>query len=65
MSDWSCGSGNRACYIQNIWNKMNKTELECLKLQLKVLRSVEAEYSGRTIENIIDNIEQRIKHYQK
>lgn len=44
---------------------MSNTELECLKLQLKVLRSVEAEYSGRTIENIIDNIEQRIKHYQE
>lgn len=44
---------------------MSNTELECLKLQLKVLRSVEVEYSGRTIENIIDNVEQRIKHYQK
>lgn len=46
---------------------MSNTELECLKLklQLMVLRSVEAEYSGRTIGNIIDNIEQRIKHYQE
>ena len=44
---------------------MSNMELECLKLKLMVLRSVEAEYSGRTIENIIDNIEQRIKHYQE
>lgn len=44
---------------------MSNTELECLKLQLKVLRSVEAEYSGRTIENIIDNIESRINHHVK
>ena len=48
---------------------MSNTELECLKLKLQlqliVLRSIEVEYSGRTIENIIDNIEQRIKHYQE
>ena len=44
---------------------MSNTELECLKLQLKVLRSVEVEYSGRTIGNIIDNIEQRIKHAEE
>ncbi len=46
---------------------MSNTELECLKLklQLMVLRSVEVEYSGRTIENIIDNIESRINHYVK
>lgn len=44
---------------------MSNTELECLKLQLKVLRSVEVEYSGRTIENIIDNIEARINHHVK
>lgn len=44
---------------------MSNTELECLKLQLKVLRSVEVEYSGRTIENIIDNIEARINHNVK
>lgn len=40
-------------------------EIECLKLQLKVLRSVETEYSGRTIGNIIQNIESRINHYVK
>lgn len=44
---------------------MSKEELECLQMQLKVLKSVETEYKGRTIGNIIDNIEQRIKHYQK
>lgn len=44
---------------------MSKEEIECLRMQLKVLKSVEAEYKGRTIGNIIDNIEQRINHYQK
>lgn len=44
---------------------MSKEELECLQMQLKVLKSIETEYKGRTIGNIIDNIEQRIKHYQK
>ncbi len=44
---------------------MSKEELECLRMQLKVLKSVEAEYKGRTIGNIIDNIEQRINHHQK
>lgn len=44
---------------------MSKEELECLRMQLKVLKSVEDEYKGRTIGNIIDNIEQRINHHQK
>lgn len=44
---------------------MSKEELECMRMQLKVLKSVETEYKGRTIGNIIDNIEQRINHYQK
>lgn len=44
---------------------MSKEEIECLRMQLKVLKSVDAEYKGRTIGNIIDNIEQRINHYQK
>lgn len=43
---------------------MSKEELECLRMQLKVLKSVEAEYKGRTIGNIIDNIEKRIEHYE-
>ena len=45
---------------------MSKEELECMRLELwlKVLKSVEAEYKGRTIGNIIDNIEQRIKHHE-
>ena len=44
---------------------MSKEELECLQMQLKVLKSVEAEYKGRTIGNIIDNIESRIKYNEK
>ena len=46
---------------------MSNEELENMRLELwlKVLKSVEAEYKGRTIGNIIDNIEQRIKHYHK
>lgn len=44
---------------------MSKEELDCLQMQLKVLKSVEAEYKGRTIGNIIDNIESRIKDNEK
>jgi len=44
---------------------MSKEEMSSLEMQLKVLRSVEVEYSGRTIENIIDNIEARINHNVK
>jgi hypothetical protein len=44
---------------------MNKEEIEMMKMQLKILRSVKESYAGRTIENIIDNIEQRIKHMEK
>jgi hypothetical protein len=42
---------------------MTPEELSLLRTQLKVLRSVAVDYSGRTIENIITNIESRIKHY--
>jgi hypothetical protein len=31
-------------------------------MQLKVLRSVEKEYKGRTIDNIIDNIKSRLNY---
>jgi hypothetical protein len=41
---------------------MSKEERACLETQLKVLRSVEAEYKGRTIGNIIENIEARLKY---
>lgn len=43
---------------------MSKEEFECLQMQLKVIKSLETEYKGRTIDNIINNIEQRIKHYE-
>ena len=32
-------------------------------VQLKVLKSVEQEYAGRTIGNIIQNLESRLKFY--
>ena len=43
---------------------MSKEELECMQMQLKVLKSLEVEYKGRIIGNIIDNIEKRIEHYE-
>ena len=45
---------------------MSKEELESMRLELwlKVLESVEVEYKGRTIGNIIDNIKQRIEHHE-
>jgi hypothetical protein len=44
---------------------MTKEELELMRLQLKVLKSVEEEYAGRTIGNIINNIESRISYGSK
>lgn len=44
---------------------MSKEELDCLKMQLKVLRSVEHSYAGRTIGNIIQQIEMRINFLSK
>lgn len=35
-----------------------------LRRQLDVLRDVANDYHGRTIENIINNIEQRIAYYE-
>ena len=40
-------------------------ELYRLKLQLAVLRDVAEDYSGRTIENIMTNIEARIKYHEE
>ena len=36
-----------------------------LRVQLSVLRDVAREYPGRTIENIITNLEARIKVYEE
>ena len=44
--------------------EMTKEQLELMRLQLKVLRSVQQEYKGRTIDNIIDNLESRLKFYE-
>ena len=41
---------------------MSKEELECLRMQLKVLKSVEAEYGNRSIGNVIENINARINY---
>lgn len=41
------------------------TDLPTLKQQLYVLRDVAASYSGRTIDNIIQNYEARIEHLEK
>ncbi len=35
-----------------------------LKVQLTVLREIAQEYSGRTIDNVISNIEARIEHQE-
>jgi hypothetical protein len=42
---------------------MTKEELDLMRLQLKVLKSVQEEYSGRSIDNIITNIESRLKYH--
>lgn len=35
-----------------------------LRMQREVLLNLQKEYRGRTIDNIIDNINQRIKYYE-
>lgn len=44
---------------------MEIVKLTRLKRQLDTLRSIEEEYSGRTIGNVIQQIESRIKHAEK
>jgi hypothetical protein len=39
----------------------NDYELNKLKCQLAILRDVMEEYSGRTIDNVVANLEARIK----
>lgn len=43
---------------------MERNELFKLKAQVAVLKDVMKEYSGRTIENVISNIEARIKYIE-
>jgi hypothetical protein len=42
---------------------MTKEELDLMRLQLKVLKSIQTEYGGRSIDNVITNIESRLKYY--
>lgn len=45
---------------------MTKTDytLTRLRMQREVLLNLQKEYRGRTIDNIIDNINQRINYYE-
>jgi hypothetical protein len=43
---------------------MNDYTLTKLRAQRAILQEVAKEYSGRTLENIIDNLTQRIKFYE-
>lgn len=36
-----------------------------IRAQLSVLRDVQKEYTGRTIDNIIDNLQARLDFYEK
>lgn len=36
-----------------------------IRAQLSVLRDVQKEYTGRTIDNIIDNLQSRLDFYEK
>ena len=42
-----------------------KDPIKNLQEQLNVLRDVQHDYEGHTIENIIAQIESRIKHYKE
>lgn len=42
---------------------MDYAEYTQVKAQLDVLKEVAETYRGRTVENVIDNLEARIKHY--
>lgn len=44
--------------------EMEKDELFKLKAQVAVLKDIMKEYSGRTIDNIITNLEARIKYIE-
>ena len=44
---------------------MTKSEYEAICGHIEVLRQVAHEYGGRTIENIITQLESRIKEYEK
>jgi hypothetical protein len=36
-----------------------------IRAQLSVLRDVQKEYTGRTIDNIIDNLQARLDYYER
>ena len=43
----------------NIYNELR------IRAQLSVLRDVQKEYTGRTIDNIIDNLQARLDYYER
>jgi hypothetical protein len=43
---------------------MDRQEYLRAKTHLEVLREIAQTYRGRTIENVIDNLEARLKHYE-
>ena len=43
---------------------MNSYQLTKLRAQRAIAEEIAVEYSGRTLENIIDNLTQRIKFYE-
>ena len=44
---------------------MTQEDYDRLKSQLEVLRQVAKEYSGKTIDNIIQQMEARVKQYRQ
>jgi len=44
---------------------MTQAEYIRIQAQIAVLKEVALEYSGRTIDNIIQNLEQRVKEAKK
>lgn len=53
----------RQAYFDNGRTTM-KNELFKLRAQVAVLKDIMKEYSGRTIDNIVTNIEARIKYIE-
>ena len=52
-------------YVEKIGRRMTQEDYHRLSSQLLILRQVAKEYSGKTIDNIIQQMEARVKQYRQ
>ena len=67
--DYDNRDNNHRCRRRTLWNeggrRMTQEDYDRLKSQIGVLKKVAKEYHGKTIDNIIQQMEARVKQYRQ